>query len=125
MIQLHFSKLLLHLTTLFLLEDGNDKTNFVLNYTNSKQTGILPNSELKKNSLSAKINHKFTDKLSVSAFANYTAQTTVGRNSTGYNENIMSNFRQWWQTNVDIQELKQVYERSGGQNITWNYADPY
>jgi outer membrane receptor protein involved in Fe transport len=36
----------------------------------------------------------------------------------------MSNFRQWWQTNVDVQELKQVYERSGGQNINWNYSDP-
>jgi TonB-linked SusC/RagA family outer membrane protein len=106
------------------LEDGNDTTNFVLNYTNSKQTGILPNSEMKKNSVSAKINHQFSDKLSASVFANYNAQSTVGRNSTGYNENIMSMFRQWWQTNVDVQELKQVYERSGGQNINWNYADP-
>lgn len=106
------------------LEDGNDTTNFVLNYTNSKQTGILPNSDMKKNSISAKINHKFTDKLSASVFANYNAQNTVGRNSTGYNENIMSNFRQWWQTNVDVQELKQVYERSGGQNINWNFTDP-
>ncbi|KIA85338.1 SusC/RagA family TonB-linked outer membrane protein [Flavobacterium sp. AED] len=106
------------------LEDGNETTNFVANFNNYKQNGILPNSELKKNSLSVKINHKFSDKLSISAFANYLAQTTVGRNSTGYNENIMSNFRQWWQTNVDVQELKQVYERSGGQNINWNYSDP-
>jgi TonB-linked SusC/RagA family outer membrane protein len=106
------------------IEDGNDTTNFVLNYTNSKQTGILPNSEMKKNSISAKINHKFTDRLTASVFANYNAQNTIGRNSTGYNENIMSNFRQWWQTNVDVQELKQVYERSGGQNINWNYTDP-
>lgn len=106
------------------LEDGNENTNFVANFNNYKQNGILPNSELKKNSLSVKINHKFSDKLSISAFANYLAQTTVGRNSTGYNENIMSNFRQWWQTNVDVQELKQVYERSGGQNINWNYSDP-
>ena len=106
------------------LEDGNDKTNFVLNFNNSNTTGIMPNSSLKKNSLSAKINHQFTDKLSASVFANYFAQGTVGRNSTGYNDNIMGNFRQWWQTNVDVQELKQVYERSGGQNVTWNWSDP-
>ena len=106
------------------LEDGNDKTSFVLNFNNFKQNGLMPNSELKKNTLSAKINHQFSDKLSASVFANYTANTTVGRNSTGYNDNIMSNFRQWWQTNVDVQELKQVYERSGGQNVTWNWADP-
>ena len=106
------------------LEDGNDTTNFVLNFTNSKQTGILPNSDMKKNNMSAKINHQFSDKLSTSVFANFSTQSTVGRNSTGYNENIMSMFRQWWQTNVDVQELKQVYERSGGQNINWNYSDP-
>jgi TonB-linked SusC/RagA family outer membrane protein len=106
------------------LEDGNDKTNFVLNFTNSDQTGIMPNSSSKKNSLSAKINHQFTDKLTATAFANYISNGTVGRNSTGYSDNIMSSFRQWFQTNVDVQELKQVYERSGGQNITWNWTDP-
>ena len=106
------------------IEDGNEITNFVLNYTNNQQKGILPNSNMRKNSISAKINHKFTERLSASVFANYNTQNTVGRNSTGYNENIMSNFRQWWQTNVDVQELKQVYDRSGGQNINWNYTDP-
>ncbi len=106
------------------LESGNDTTGFVLNYNNYKQNGILPNSELKKNSLSAKVNHKFNEKLTATVFANYIGQNTRGRNSTGYNDNILSNFRQWWQTNVDINELKQVFDRSGGQNITWNWADP-
>jgi TonB-dependent SusC/RagA subfamily outer membrane receptor len=105
-------------------EDGNENTNFVLNFTNFNQTGLLPNSQLKKNNVSVKANHQFTDRFSASVFGSYLAQSTLGRNSTGYNDNIMSNFRQWWQTNVDVQELKQVFERSGGQNITWNWADP-
>nr|WP_315165942.1 SusC/RagA family TonB-linked outer membrane protein [uncultured Flavobacterium sp.] len=105
-------------------EDGNEKTNVVFNYNNTKQNGIMPNSELKKNSFSLKLNHQFTDKLSLSTFANYSQQNTIGRNSTGYNDNIAGMFRQWFQTNVDIQELKQVYERSGGQNVTWNWSDP-
>ncbi|MET0944689.1 MAG: SusC/RagA family TonB-linked outer membrane protein, partial [Flavobacterium sp.] len=106
------------------LEDATDKGSFVLNFNNYKQNGIMPNSELRKNTLSTRITHQFTDKLSISAYANYNVQTTVGRNSTGYNDNIMSSFRQWWQTNVDVHELRDVYERSGGQNITWNWADP-
>ncbi|KIC03089.1 SusC/RagA family TonB-linked outer membrane protein [Flavobacterium sp. AJR] len=107
------------------IEDGTEKTNFVLNYNNYKENGILPNSELKKNNISLKINHKFTDKLSASAFANYMAQTTVGRNTTGYGgDNIMGSFRQWWATNVDIQAQKDVFENSGGQNISWNMANP-
>jgi TonB-linked SusC/RagA family outer membrane protein len=105
-------------------EDGNEKTSVVFNYNNTKQNGIMPNSELKKNSFSLKLNHQFTDKLSLSTFANYSQQNTIGRNSTGYNDNIAGMFRQWFQTNVDIQELKQVYERSGGQNVTWNWSDP-
>ena len=106
------------------IEDGNDSSNLVLNFSNLKQTGLLPNSELIKNNFSVKINHKFTEKLSATVFANYNSQRAVGRNSTGYNDNIMSNFRQWWQTNVDIKSLKQVYNASNGQNVTWNIKSP-
>jgi len=101
-------------------EDGNEKTSVVFNYTNTNQTGILPNSELRKNNFSLKLNHQFTDRLSLSTFANFSAQETVGRNNTGYNDNIVSGFRQWWQTNVDIKQQEQAYNNSGGQNITWN-----
>lgn len=114
----------LSVSTSVAFEDGNDKTNVVLNYNNIKQTGIMPNSELKRNSFSLKLNHQFTDKLSLSSYVNYTSEATTGRNSTGYSDNIMGMFRQWFQTNVDIKELKQVYERSGGQNVTWNWTDP-
>ncbi len=101
-------------------EDANDKTNVVFNYTNTKQTGILPNSELNKNNFSLKLNHQFTDKLSLSTFANFSNQATVGRNMTGYSDNMVTGFRQWWQTNVDIKQLEEAYNASGGQNITWN-----
>ncbi|WP_293890060.1 SusC/RagA family TonB-linked outer membrane protein [Flavobacterium sp.] len=106
------------------IEDGNEKSNFVFNFSNLKQTGLLPNSEINKNNFSVKLNHNLTDRFTVSVFANYTTQKAVGRNSTGYNDNIMSNFRQWWQTNVDIKELEQVYNASGGQNVTWNIKSP-
>jgi TonB-linked SusC/RagA family outer membrane protein len=107
------------------IEDGTDRTNYVLNFNNFKENGILPNSEMKKNNLSAKINHKFTDRLSTSVFVNYLAQKTKGRNTTGYGgDNMMSSFRQWWATNVDILSQKEIYEASGGKNISWNMANP-
>jgi len=106
------------------IEDGNDKSNFVFNYSNLKQTGLMPNSELVKNNFSIKLNHNLTDKFTISVFANYNSQRAIGRNSTGYNDNIMSNFRQWWQTNVDLESLRQVYNASGGQNVTWNIKSP-
>ena len=95
-----------------------------MSYVNTLQTGILPNSELKKNQLSARFSQKITEKLTANAYAAVTLQNTIGRNSTGYNDNIMGTFRQWWQTNVDVKELQNVYNSSGGQNITWNWSDP-
>ncbi len=108
----------------FSLEGANDKSSYVVNFSNLNQTGLMPNSNSKKNNVSVKFTHDFSDKLSGTFFANYIASSTLGRNSTGYSDNIMSNFRQWWEVNVDIQALKDVYEKSGGQNITWNIKSP-
>ena len=116
----HFFKDSFSLVNSISFEDANDNSNVVFNYTNSKQTGVLPNSELDKNNFSLKLNHQFSDKLSLSTFANFSNQSTVGRNMTGYSDNMISGFRQWWQTNVDIKQLEQAYNNSGGQNITWN-----
>lgn len=106
------------------LEKSTDRSNLSMSYVNTNQTGILPNSELKKNQLSARFSQKVTEKLTANAYASVTLQNTLGRNSTGYNDNIMGNFRQWWQTNTDVQAQKDVYFASGGQNLTWNWADP-
>jgi TonB-linked SusC/RagA family outer membrane protein len=106
------------------LEKSTDRSSLSMSYVNTNQTGILPNSELKKNQLSARFSQKVTDKLTANAYASVTLQSTTGRNSTGYNDNIMGNFRQWWQTNTDVQAQKDVYFASGGQNVTWNWTDP-
>ena len=42
------------------------------------------------------------------------------RNTTGYGDNIVTGFRQWWETNVDIRKQRDAYFNSGGQNVTWN-----
>lgn len=102
------------------LEKGNKKSNLSLSYSNMLSNGLLPNSELRKNSLSAKFNHDFTDKLHATVFSTLTLQETKGRNETGYNDNLMSNFRQWWQTNVDIVDLKNAYFRNNQTNVSWN-----
>ncbi len=101
------------------LYGGDEKGTFRLNYGRLDQTGILPNSKLTRNSLGLTGTMNLSDKLKVSGSANYVNTETIGRNSTGYSGNIMSNFRQWWETNVDVQELKDIYE-STGRNVTWN-----
>ena len=105
------------------LQKAGDKSNFLLNYTNQLQTGILPNSDLKKNTLSAKFNFDLTEKLSAEIYSTLTLQNTTGRNETGYNDNIMSTFRQWWNVDSDMNALRGSYERTK-QNISWNRNAP-
>ncbi|MEN2400256.1 SusC/RagA family TonB-linked outer membrane protein [Flavobacterium sp. MC2016-06] len=105
------------------LNGGDDKSTFNLGITNNSDKGVLPNSSLKRNILNGNFSRDFGDKLTARAFFTFTDQNTIGRNSVGYGDNFVGGFRQWWQTNVDIKELKQEYFRNR-QNITWNMTDP-
>lgn len=105
------------------LEKSAEKSNIMLGYTNQMMTGIMPNSNLRKNTLSTKFNFDFTDKLSASIYSTLTLQDTKGRNETGYSDNQASAFRQWWNVDVDMYALKNAYNRTH-QNITWNRKSP-
>ena len=102
---------------------GDDKGAFNFGYTNNNSSGILPNSSLNKNSINGTFSRKLSDNWDISSFVTFTDQSTVGRNSVGYGDNIVGNFRQWWQMNVDMDELKQEYFRNR-QNVSWNMTDP-
>ena len=102
------------------IESGNDKSNILVNYTNFLSKGVLPNSEQNKNTISTKFNYKLSDKIDVTGYSSLTFQDTKGRNTTGYGDNIVTGFRQWWETNVDIRKQRDAYFNSGGQNVTWN-----
>jgi TonB-linked SusC/RagA family outer membrane protein len=99
---------------------GGDKTTFRLGYTNLDQKGIMPNSLLRKNNVNLNGSYDILKNVKVSASANYVNTNGTGRNSTGYSDNIMTSFRQWYQTNIDVKMLKDMFYESGQQNVTWN-----
>ena len=103
---------------------GNDVSSFRLSYQNQNSTDIEPNSNLSKNSFTGNASYKLTDKLTANFYGTYVGQNTTGRNSTGYNNNIMSNFRQWWAVTTDLHDQKNFYFNSGGKNYTWNINSP-
>uniref|UniRef100_F4CD63 TonB-dependent receptor plug n=1 Tax=Sphingobacterium sp. (strain 21) TaxID=743722 RepID=F4CD63_SPHS2 len=105
------------------IDGGGDKTTFKVGYTRNDETGVLPNSKIMKNMFNFSGKHEINDKLSVSATANMTRIDGLGRFGTGYDgRNPNQAFRQWFQTNVDMKDLKRAYERNG-ENITWNWAN--
>ncbi len=97
---------------------------FKLGYNRNDEKGILPNSSLTKDLVNFGAGFDLTKSLQAFANINYTNVTGKGRYGTGYDsKNLMTNFRQWWQTNVDIKDQEDAYLRNK-QNVTWNWADP-
>ncbi|MBX0334004.1 SusC/RagA family TonB-linked outer membrane protein [Pontibacter sp. HSC-14F20] len=100
---------------------GGDKTTFNLGYTRNDIKGNLPNSNIDKDMFNFNASYEATDRLTVSASGNYTRTVGMGRYGTGYSgTNPNQQFRQWFQTNVDMEEMKDAYFRNR-QNITWNW----
>jgi len=107
-----------------LLTGGDEKNNFKLGYTRSEEKGVLPNSKLLKNLVNFGASYKVTDRLTAAASLNFSQIDGRGRYGTGYSHyNVNQSFRQWYQPNVDMKELKDAYFRTQ-QNTTWNWADP-
>ncbi|MEP6645454.1 MAG: SusC/RagA family TonB-linked outer membrane protein [Saprospiraceae bacterium] len=112
------------LTNTLAVDKAYDSGDFRLAFTNYNHDGLLPNSWLKRNNFSAKTTLKVTDRLTVSGLADYTRTDALGRNGTGYSNGVLSSMRQWWQSNVDITELKDLYEKTK-ENQTWNWSAPF
>ncbi len=110
------------------IEAGNDRSTYTIGYTRSNEKGVLPNSGLNKDLLTISNTYKLTNQLTIGGAINYSKIRGNGRYGTGYDGanalNPMTNFRQWWNVGVDINDLKTAYERNH-QNITWNWSDPF
>lgn len=106
------------------IDGGSDKGTFKLGYTRNDDKGILPNSKMAKNLVNFAGTYNLTSKLTAGASVNFTNTQAKGRYGTGYDDkNLMTNFRQWWETNIDLKSQKDAYF-STGQNMTWNWKDP-
>lgn len=103
---------------------GGDKATFKLGYTRNDDKGILPNSKLTKNLVNLEASFNITDKLTATGSVNFSKIDGLGRYGNGYdNNNMATNFREWWEMNVDVLEQKAAYFRTH-HNVTWNMAGP-
>lgn len=106
------------------LDGGTETSSFRLGATNMLQEGNLPNSNIKKNTLTFNGAHDFSDRFNASAGITYTNTDGIGRYGTGYDSaNPMQSFRQWYQMNVDVYEQRDAYLQTR-ENITWNPNSP-
>lgn len=102
---------------------NNDKGNFRVSYTNFDNTGILPNTDLRRNTVAISGDYSLTDKLTVSAKSNYIRTDSDNRHVNGYGtESVMYLFI-WWGQNVGVGSLRDYWQRGleGFQQFNYNY----
>lgn len=105
------------------LDGGTEKSTYRAGYTLYDQEGILPNSRIRRNTVTFKGTHDFTERLTAGVTGTYTNTDGRGRYGTGYSgTNIFQSMRQWNQANVDFEQQREAYFATR-RNITWNYSD--
>jgi TonB-linked SusC/RagA family outer membrane protein len=117
-------------TSLYVSGSG-DKGMFKLSYSHDADNDFVPNSNLKKNLISFSTNYKVIDKVSVGVALDYSDVSALNRYQYPYGSGYaglgqlgaMTDFRQWWPTNVDLHQLKRDYFATG-TNATWNWQIP-
>lgn len=110
------------------LSGGNDKADFRLSVSNLNQKGMIPNTEMERNSIDINAGVNLTEKLKVRATVNYIKSASDNLPGGGYdNNNPMQQFT-WFQRNVDIAALKDFSKlplapegtSAAGTPINWN-----
>ncbi|WP_290797122.1 SusC/RagA family TonB-linked outer membrane protein [Flavihumibacter sp. UBA7668] len=103
---------------------GNKNGDFRLSYTNLDQTGIVPNTDLRRNTISLTGGYNFNDKLSARAFVSYIKSESDNRPSISYGtESLMYLFNCWLPASVRVEDMKRLYMRGadGLRQFSWNY----
>jgi TonB-linked SusC/RagA family outer membrane protein len=96
---------------------GSEAINYRLSYTNLAQRGIVPNTDLGRNTISLNTGFDVTDRLRATVAANYIRTDSDNRMGGGYDDqNVMKGFS-WFGRQVDIEALEQF---SDGNERNWN-----
>ncbi|MGN6604204.1 MAG: SusC/RagA family TonB-linked outer membrane protein [Ginsengibacter sp.] len=108
-----------------LAQGGGDKGIFKIGFSHNADHDFIPNSHLNKNLLSFSTTYKLLSNLSITGALDYSDEAAINRyiypyGSYGGQLGSMADFRQWWPTNVDIDQLKADYFNTG-TNATWNW----
>jgi TonB-linked SusC/RagA family outer membrane protein len=103
---------------------GNKEGDFRLSYTNLDQTGIVPNTDLQRNTVSFSGGYNLTNKFTARAFVSYIQSNSDNRPSISYGtENIMYLFTSWFPRSVKLSDMKRLWQPGleGIKQFGWNY----
>ena len=86
-----------------------------------ERNGIVPNTQMEQARITINTKYNVTDKLEFFANFNYENRKMLNNPDQGY-ANLGSNFKQWWQRQLDFKRLRN-YEQQGNL-VSWNISSP-
>jgi TonB-linked SusC/RagA family outer membrane protein len=106
-----------------LVQGGSENGTFKFGYTRDDEKGFIPNSSIKKNLFDMTATYNISKKITLEGGLNYVNENAINRYIYQYTAgtNPMTDFRQWWPTNVNIKSLKHDYF-AAHENETWNWG---
>ncbi len=112
------------------ITSASDQGSIRLSYTNLDQTGLVPNTDLKRNTLALNAQYKLSDKLSVTSTLNYVNSHSDNRTVVGYGAESIVYTWLWEGRQVPTDKMRDYWfkGREGVQPFTYNYRfndNPY
>lgn len=103
---------------------SNDKGDFRMGYTRLDEKGIVPNTDLKRNSLSLSGSYNLSDRLSAKAYVSYINSNSDNRPTISYGtESIMYLFNCWLPPSVKVSDMQRMWMKGleGVRQYGFNY----
>ena len=113
----------LTLTNNVAVSGGNESGNFRLSYTNLDQTGMLPNTDLRRNTVLFSGSYKLSSKLKADAMVNYIRSRSDNRPSISYGTESLMYLWVWYGRQINTDNLRNYWQPGleGQQQFNYNY----
>ncbi len=107
------------------LSGNTDKATFRASYTNVNQTGIVPNNDLKRNTVSVNTSFKLTNQFTASVSGSYVNSQSTNRPDLGYGRNRPMYLFVWMPRNISTKSMRNYWQpgMEGIQQFQYNYGE--
>ncbi|MDQ1088126.1 SusC/RagA family TonB-linked outer membrane protein [Siphonobacter sp. SORGH_AS_1065] len=117
-----------HTTNLGVSVAGSDeKFDYRFSFNNTRQTGVIPNTDITKNNFAVNASYRLNDRLTINTSANFIRSESDNLSALGgRGSSVMLQFL-WFGRQVDTELLKD-YRANGERDFNWNhsyYSNPY
>ncbi|MBI9035927.1 MAG: SusC/RagA family TonB-linked outer membrane protein, partial [Bacteroidales bacterium] len=106
------------------ITSNGEKASGRFSYTNNTVKGVVPNTDLKKNSFNFNGGYKLSKRINVNASATYVKNQSDNLPGGGYGaENVMQSLGSWFGRQVNMDALRDNYDEldAFGKPYTWSY----